>query len=536
MEKLKSKIYYSLVVGISKNKGIGNKGTLPWGYLSKDMSHFKTITSSVFNENESKVKYLSSLSNFKFNSMLKELKEIDEKKNKMNIVVMGRSTWESIPVPKRPLPGRINIVLSRSEEFHNKQPNITNSFYCVKDLESFFLLAESLQSEGILNEVFVIGGTQIFSDFLNEYPTQCKLIFLTHIEKEFESDTFFEIPQEFETIFVSKTFHDTKINACYDFRLLLNPICLRMRENIQSLDQLINPFYLTQHPIHQEYQYLEAINELIETGLNKGDRTGVGTISKFGYSMRYDCSETFPLLTTKDTFWRGIVEELLWFIKGDTNAKHLQEKKVHIWDGNATKEFLEKQGIFDREEGDLGPVYGFQWRHFGAEYKTMHENYEGEGVDQLLDIIKRIKEEPTSRRLIMCAWNPKDLKLMALPPCHVMCQFFVDKNNRLSLQMYQRSADMGLGVPFNIASYALLLRMVAQVTGLLPGEFIHTIGDAHVYLNHIAALKEQLKRTPRPFPVLKINPEIKDIESFKFSDFTLVGYNPYKKIKMDMAV
>lgn len=207
--------------------------------------------------------------------------------------------------------------------------------------------------------------------------------------------------------------------------------------------------------------------------------------------MRFSLRDgVLPLLTTKRVFWRAVAEELLWFITGSTNVKDLQEKNVHIWDGNSTREFLDKNGLVDREEGDLGPIYGFQWRHFGADYKTCHDDYTGQGVDQLNEVIERIRNNPTDRRIIMSAWNVVDLPKMALPPCHCFVQFYV-ADGELSCQLYQRSADMGLGVPFNIASYSLLTYMIAQVTGLKPGDFIHTIGDAHVYLNHIEPLQEQ---------------------------------------------
>lgn len=214
------------------------------------------------------------------------------------------------------------------------------------------------------------------------------------------------------------------------------------------------------------------------------------------FSLR---NNSFPLLTTKRVFWRGLAEELLWFIKGDTNANHLAEKNVHIWDANGSREFLDNLGFKEREVGDLGPVYGFQWRHFGAEYKDFNTDYTNQGVDQLKEVIETIKTNPTDRRIILTAWNPSAIPKMALPPCHMMCQFYV-YNGELSCQMYQRSCDMGLGVPFNIASYSLLTIMIANVTGLKPGEFIHVTGDTHVYNNHIEPLKEQLKRNPFPFP------------------------------------
>ncbi|KAI8116259.1 Thymidylate synthase [Lucilia cuprina] len=284
-----------------------------------------------------------------------------------------------------------------------------------------------------------------------------------------------------------------------------------------------------------EQQYLDLIAQIIEKGVDRGDRTGVGTVSIFGAQMRFDMRNSFPLLTTKRVFWRAVAEELLWFVHGCTDAKILQEKNIHIWDGNSDRKFLDKLGFTEREEGDLGPVYGFQWRHFGAKYRTCHDDYSNEGVDQLKEVINTIRTNPNDRRIIMSAWNPLDIPQMALPPCHCLAQFYV-ANGELSCQLYQRSADMGLGVPFNIASYALLTYMIAHITGLKPGDFIHTTGDTHVYKNHIEPLKEQLKRKPRPFPKLLIKREVKDIEDFKFEDFEIVGYKPYPKIEMEMAV
>ncbi|XP_067831558.1 thymidylate synthase [Heptranchias perlo] len=286
---------------------------------------------------------------------------------------------------------------------------------------------------------------------------------------------------------------------------------------------------------HDELQYLQHIRNILETGFQKDDRTGTGTISVFGLQARYNLRDSFPLITTKRVFWKGILEELLWFIKGSTNSNELSEKGVRIWDANGSRDYLDKQGFISREEGDLGPVYGFQWRHFGAEYKDMHTDYSGQGVDQLQKVIDTIKHNPEDRRIIMCAWNPKDLHQMALPPCHALCQFYV-VNGELSCQLYQRSGDMGLGVPFNIASYALLTYMIAHITGLMPGDFVHTLGDAHIYKNHIEALKIQLQRDPKPFPKLKILRTVENIDDFKAEDFRLEGYDPHPTIKMEMAV
>ncbi|XP_029003102.1 thymidylate synthase isoform X1 [Betta splendens] len=314
-----------------------------------------------------------------------------------------------------------------------------------------------------------------------------------------------------------------------------------------------------------ERGYLDQIEYILQHGRRKGDRTGTGVISVFGAQARYSLRDQFPLLTTKRVFWKGILEELLWFIKGSTNAKELSEKGVKIWEANGSRDFLDKLGFTQREEGDLGPVYGFQWRHFGAEYTDMHADYTGQGVDQLQQIIDTIKKNPEDRRIIMCAWNPKDLPLMALPPCHALCQFYVC-DGELSCQLYQRSGDMGLGVPFNIASYALLTYMIAHITGLKvkslsqtlhrwivavssisshvlclvppsqPGDFVHTLGDAHIYLNHIEPLKIQLQRELRPFPKLKILRNVESINDFCAEDFEICDYNPHPTIKMQMAV
>lgn len=292
----------------------------------------------------------------------------------------------------------------------------------------------------------------------------------------------------------------------------------------------------------EELQYLDLCRNIIENGESRPDRTGTGTLSIFAPpQLRFSLRDNkFPLLTTKKVFTKAIILELLWFIKGDTNNKNLQKEGVKIWDGNGSREYLDSLGLTDREEGDLGPVYGFQWRHFGAEYVDCHTDYTGKGYDQLSEIIHKLKTNPYDRRIIMSAWNPPDFKKMALPPCHVFCQFYVsfpeNQKPQLSCILYQRSCDMGLGVPFNIASYALLTKMIAKVVDMDCGDFIHTMGDAHVYKDHVDALKEQIERTPREFPTLQIKRDIKDIDDFQLDDFEIVDYNPHKSIKMKMSV
>jgi len=262
-------------------------------------------------------------------------------------------------------------------------------------------------------------------------------------------------------------------------------------------------------------QYQDLLRLLLETGTEKPDRTGTGTISRFGHQMRFDLNEGFPLLTTKKLHLRSIIHELLWFLKGDTNVKYLRDNKVTIWDEWADA------------DGNLGPVYGAQWRS----WKTP----DGRTIDQISQVLEQIKSNPDSRRLLVIAFNPGEIDQMALPPCHAFFQFYV-AGGRLSLQMYQRSADVFLGVPFNIASYALLCMMAAQVTGLAPGEFIHTLGDAHLYSNHLEQARLQLTREPRPLPRMILNSEVKSIFDFKYEDFQLVGYDPHPAIKAEVAV
>ena len=262
-------------------------------------------------------------------------------------------------------------------------------------------------------------------------------------------------------------------------------------------------------------QYLDLLRHIRQDGVIKKDRTGVGTQSVFGYQMRFNLQEGFPLLTTKKVHLRSIIHELLWFIAGDTNIGYLHDNKVTIWDEWAD------------ENGDLGPVYGRQWRSWQAP--------DGRSIDQLQQVIDLIRNNPDSRRMLVCAWNPADIDKMALPPCHCLFQFYVAEG-RLSCQLYQRSADTFLGVPFNIASYALLTMMLAQVCGLEPGDFVHTLGDAHIYLNHFDQVAEQLSREPRALPVMKLNPEIKSLFDFKYEDFTLEGYDPWPAIKAPVAV
>lgn len=280
-----------------------------------------------------------------------------------------------------------------------------------------------------------------------------------------------------------------------------------------------------------ERAYLELLGKLLDEGAARGDRTGTGTRSLFGYQMRHDLAEGFPLLTTKKVHFKSIVHELLWFISGDTHVASLQEKGVTIWDEWAT---AEQTARFGRSEGDLGPVYGHQWRNFGATRKA-DGSYETDGFDQLAYVLEQIRQKPESRRLLISGWHPAEAEQVALPPCHTLYQFYV-QDGRLSCQLYQRSADIFLGVPFNIASYALLTAMVAKVSGLEPGEFIHTFGDVHLYANHVDQAKLQLSREPRPLPTLTLRDGVESLFDFRYEDVVVEGYDPHPRIAAPVAV
>ncbi|OAP60299.1 thymidylate synthase [Fonsecaea erecta] len=363
-----------------------------------------------------------------------------------------------------------------------------------------------------------------------------------------------------------------------------------LRENATALKASTNGAATTPSPepagqpvststrTHEEHQYLNLIRDILSRGEHRPDRTGTGTLSLFAPpQLRFSLSRPdpasptadripiLPLLTTKRVFLRAVTTELLWFVSGCTTSKPLSEAGIHIWDGNGSREFLDKLGFVDREEGDLGPVYGFQWRHFGAEYKDCHTDYTGKGVDQIKEVVRKLKTNPYDRRIILSAWNVADLSKMALPPCHMFAQFYVsypdaprgeaalkllsngseangkeqETKGRLSCVLYQRSCDMGLGVPFNIASYALLTHMLAHACDLVPGELIHTMGDAHVYLDHIDALREQLLREPREFPTLNIRRDDRgsgEMDGWKIEELEVVDYKPHGGIKMKMSV
>ena len=285
-----------------------------------------------------------------------------------------------------------------------------------------------------------------------------------------------------------------------------------------------------------EEGYLKLVDRILTHGVLRSNRTGTPAYSIFGASLSFDLKEGFPLLTTKRMATKSIVHELLWFIGGKTDANILTEQGVPIWKGNSSREFLDQRGLTNYRPGDCGPIYGFQWRHSGAQYVECDTDYTDQGIDQLQGIIDQLKKDPTDRRMVMCSWNPSDLSKMALPPCHILVQFYVDVNKELHATMYQRSADMGLGVPFNIASYALLMHIVGQRTGFLPARLNLVFGDCHIYKDHEGPLRQQLLREVKKPPYLLMASEPKTVEGYRFSDFVFLDYNPDSPISMKMAV
>lgn len=483
MKKLKKPL--NLILASTRTLGIGYKNNLPWPHLKSDMKFFQKITTG----------------------------------EKNNSVIMGMNTFASMNYS--PLKNRKNIIItSKTEKELEKYRN--------EDIQFFKTLEEAIkfcEDDKKIKENYIIGGAKLFDYILEKQENfKIKNLFWTRIFQNFETDTninrenFNKLKQTLGIPKISKTMvTDNKIN--YDLSIYgeLSNKNLKFKKS-------------------EEYQYIDLLKKILKTGKTRSDRTNTGILSTFGNSMRYDLSSSFPLLTTKSVFFKGVVEELIWFIKGQTDGNILKKKGIDIWNGNGSREFLDKRGLQKNREMDLGPIYGFQWRNFGAEYINCDESPKS-GIDQLKAVINSLKNDPTSRRHVISAWNPVDLDKMALPPCHIVFQFYVDDGNKLSCALYQRSCDVGLGLPFNIASYSLLVCILADFLGMERGEFVHFIGDTHVYLNHKEALEKQVKRRPRPFPVLNVRRrERNGIEDYCLEDFELLNYFPQKAINMKMAV
>lgn len=425
--------------------------------------------------------------------------------NKKNAVIMGRKTYESLPDGFRPLPNRSCVVISRTlyQQDHN-------------DIRIYESLEDALKGLGMTNayeEIYIAGGEQLYNIAVRDYLYLCKNIYVTHFKNSYRCDQFFPF------------------DKVKDFPQRNEPTKTRDFVRYTFVPPVEN---------HGEYQYLNLLDEIKKHGEYKTDRTGTGTTSLFGKMMRFDISERLPLLTTKQLNPLLVIKELLFFISGKTDTTVLEKDGVGIWKGNTSKEFLKSRGL-NYDEGDMGPGYGYQWRHYNLPYEGCDKVPEigVGGIDQLQKLITQLIDEPHSRRHILTAWNPEQIDEMALPPCHCFVEFNVSGDKKyLDCMLTQRSGDMFLGVPFNIASYAMLTYMIALLTNLKPRTLVVSLGDAHIYNNHLEQVSQQLKRTPFPFPTLTFrrSTKIKTIDDFTSDDFIIEGYRYWPAIKGKMAV
>jgi dihydrofolate reductase/thymidylate synthase len=493
------------VANYKNRMAIGRNGSL-LVKLSQDMLYFKNVT--------------------------KNRLSTDSKLDK-NVVLMGRKTWFSIPKENRPLKGRLNLVLTKDIDLLRLSPYPKNvNSKTTFDKSVYFITFDQFcdfYTKTNAN-VFVIGGGEVYSLFLKSSNyLKPRHVFLTEVynyksETGLEPDTFMEpLDQSYRLIGVSERLTEDNI----DFRFL---------------EYRHFTGYRT-----EEYKYTDTLRQILELGDSRDDRTGVGTISIFGHQMSFDISQYVPLLTTKRVPWKHAIEELLWFMRGDTDAKILQRRGVRIWDGNTSRQFLDNRGLHHYDEGILGPGYGWQWRFFGARYSQAFADTSNVdtskigGFDQLAYVENELKKNPFSRRIMMSYWNPPDFERTALLPCHFTCQFYVTERSGeryLSCHFVMRSNDMFLGNPFNIFSYAVLTYILAMRCDMKPGRLVYSVGDCHIYKNHLEQVAKQLERDPRPFPKMKINPDVKTkpISEITVDDFDIIGYFPHPPIKAPMAV
>ena len=474
---------FNIIVACCQKGGIGKDNTIPWK-LKEEMDYFRKITT------------------YTTNPILK------------NIVVMGRKTWESIPSKFRPLKNRINIVLTTDPSY-----TLPDDVFRAGSFDEIYGIIDTIQNSNNKN-IFVIGGESLYRECIKH--KNCEKLYITKIYNKYDCDRFFPgIPEKFKLTNVSDFYNENEIYS---------------RKYIYTSQD--NPD-ITVWKNAEEYQYLDRLNKIIKMGNITTDRTGVGTYSTFGETFKYDISETFPLLTTKKMWVRAIFEELKFYLSGKTDNSILNEKGITIWDGNTTREFLDKRGLGSYPVNDMGESYGFNFRHYGAEYKTCKEDYTGKGFDQVSYAIDLIKNNPSSRRIIIDLWNCSTLHRAALPPCLCKYQFYVNKSeNKLDIMIYMRSSDFFLANNWNVCTGAFLVYMICNLEGIRynPGVLTVITGDTHIYKSHIKQVMENLEREPRPYPKLVVSGKKKDIMDFEFSDFKLIGYDPYPNIKADMAV
>jgi len=474
---------FSVIAACEKGGGIGKQGTIPWR-CSTDMNYFQSVTQGT--------------------NALK------------NVLVMGRCTFESIG-SKNLKRDRLTVVLSHDKEQVYSDKDIVSYSGSLNPiaLKDFLVVAFPALSIGT---VFYCGGQTIYEQAL-VYASLFDSFLITQLE--------------------------ISVDGCdryFDLEILKNKCALVKSSFFEGTEEPSGTFmhYVPSFIVCDnvdEVQYLKLCKKILLEGEKRDDRTGVGTYSLFGQCLEFSLSNgTLPCLTSKKLALKAVIKELLWFISGSTNSKELEKQGVKIWTGNTSREFLDSRGLTSLKEGDIGAGYGFQWRHFGADYIGMEQCYEGKGVDQLSEIIHLIKNDPFSRRIILTAWNPAALSRMALPPCHMMAQFYVSSSGELSCQMYQRSCDVFLGIPFNIMSYSLLTHMIAHVCGLRASKLTMCLGDTHIYQNHVDQVLTQLKNVPYSFPTVGLSPTVKNIFDFSLEDIMVENYESHSYIRAPMAV
>ena len=483
------------IVAMNNQRSIGYKKNLIYD-IPNELKHFKNVTSTK--------KYQAT----------------------PNMIVMGKNTFESMN--SKPLSGRFNCVISSKFEYLNDENNFTNLRF-FPNIPTLIDYSDKFQQS--YQNMYICGGESIYKYFIDNNLLDSMIITEIDSDKNIENDIKFPIFNNFSCI-------SSELHKDVPAKYIPNNESLFLNYKINHYIPDYHIKNLSIDKSHEEYNYLDSLNHIMNTGIVRKSRNS-DTISKFGVDLRFNISKSFPLITTKKVYWNGVIKELLWFLNAETDSNKLSNNKVKIWDGNSSREFLDSVGLTDNRGGDCGPIYGYQWRHFNAPYKTCDDDYSDQGVDQLQNIIDLIKNEPMSRRMIMSAWNPCQLEEMCLPPCHVMYQFYVhvdcDGVKHLSCSMYQRSGDMFLGIPFNIASTSLLTYIIAHHTNCIPHEITIKIGDAHIYKDHIEAVNTQLKRIPIKFPQLNILCPVKDnINDYTVDDFKIENYNPSPTIKAKM--
>ena len=480
---------FEIITAIDQNNGIGKNNSIPWN-LPKDLKHFKDITNNSF-------------------------------------IIMGRNTWNSLP--KKPLPNRINIIISSTIKLdvnlnisivkYNSNKIICSEFNIIYVFDSFQKALNCIHSSNCNKKIFVIGGTQLYTEAIN-HP-DCNKIHLTKIYNNYDCDRFFPpIPTNFKLHTLSDFNCENDTYFRYYTYLDLTPIT----QNYS--------FYQN----NEELEYISLLRRIINYGEHKTNRTGIDTKSLCFEHLSYDLQDTFPILTTRRQYIRGIFEELLFYLRGQTNNDILVDKGVNVWTQNTTKEFMEKNNL-DLEEGDMGPTYGFNFRNFGDLYDTCHTHYVY-GVDQLSELIHTLKTDPNSRRMIITLWDPKNNKKCALPSCMCFYQFTVTNNKYLNLQVYIRSSDFFLANNWNTCTAALFVHLLCNLDGInfVPGKLKVIMGDVHIYTNQLEAIQKCIHRIPKPFPKLVVKGKKSDITDFSFDDISLIGYEADKRVKVDMAV